>query len=106
MGCSRALGPELRRWQRPATLESANVVLSGENRPARPAAARPVGRAAGADRTTRRLGGRKAGESAATDLPWSATVVLARSEWQAANVVLSVASGDPSHWRQYISEFF
>ena len=35
-----------------------------------------------ADRTTRRLGGRKASESAATGLPGSATAVLARSEWQ------------------------
>ena len=58
------------------------------NRPARrrpgPYLADRAGRQAGAlaDRTTRRLGGRKAGESAETDLPGSATAVLARSERQ------------------------
>ena len=72
------------------------------DRPARrrpgPCLADRAGRQAGAraDRTTRRLGGRKAGESAATDLPGSATVVLARSEWQAVELSGGTVEYKPS----------
>ena len=63
-----------------------------------PCLADRAGRQAGAraDRTTRRLGGRKAGESAATDLPGSATVVLARSEWQAVELSGGTVEYKPS----------